>query len=120
MKNIPRISTGYENIFGFYSHAYKQLDGEWEVIKKIQKFDNDCVYTLVMYNATTDTYDMIEKQTAVCLSEKFGYGYNTDFMDSLKVGDKVENDLIQKFSIIFFITSLCEIIPLLGYFVLKI
>lgn len=94
--DIPRISTGYENIFGFYSHAYKQLDGEWEVIKKIQKFDNDCVYTLVMYNATTDTYDMVEKQTAVCLSEKFGYGYNTDFMDSLKVGDKVEDPVLYK------------------------
>lgn len=94
--DIPRISTGYENIFGKYSHAYKELKGDWKVVKKISKFENDLVYTLVLYQESTDTYDMIEKMSAVCLSEKFGYGYNTEFMDSLKEGDELTDPIMYK------------------------
>lgn len=94
--DIPRISGGYENAFGKYSHAYKQLEGDWKVVDKIRKFDNDSVYTLVLYQKSTDTYDMVEKQSAVCLSEKFGYGYNTEMMDSLNIGDEVTDPILYK------------------------
>lgn len=94
--DIARVQTGHENAFGKYSHAYKDLPGRWKIVDKILKFDNDTVYTLVVYNEDTDTYDMVEKQSARFIAEKFGYGYNTDFMDSLNVGDEVEDPIFYK------------------------
>lgn len=94
--DIARVQTGHEKAFGLYSHAYKDLEGRWKVIDKIQKFGDDSVYTLVVYNEDTDTYDMVEKKSARYIAEKFGFGYNTDFMDSLKVGDEVEDPIFYK------------------------
>ena len=87
--DIPRIMTGHENMFGYVSHPYKEIQGEWKVVNKIIK--SQYIYTLVLYNEKTDTYDMIEKRVGEALTEKFGYLYNTEFMDNLKVGSKVKN-----------------------------
>jgi hypothetical protein len=51
---------------------------------------------MVLYNKDTDTYDMIERQIAEDLTEKFGYMYNTDVMDALQVGETVSNKIIYK------------------------
>ena len=87
--DIPRVSTGHENMFGYVSHPYKEMKGDWKVVKKIVK--SDYIYTLVLYNEKTDTYDMVEKRVGEALTEKFGYLYNTEFMDKLKVGSRVKN-----------------------------
>ena len=94
--DIARVQTGHERAFGKYSHAYKELEGKWKVLDKICKFDNDTVYTLVLYNDETDTYDMVEKRSAHYIGEKFGYGYNTDFMDKVKVDDELEDPILYK------------------------
>ena len=94
--DIARVQTGHERAFGKYSHAYKELKGEWEVVDKIQKFGDDNVYMLILYNAETDTYDMIEKQQARYIAESFGYQYNTEGMDSLVVGDKTTDPILFK------------------------
>ena len=94
--DYPRISTGFENTFGRYSHGYKKLEGKWKVIDKIYKYKENGVYMLVLYNKDTDTYDMIEKVFAVGFAEKQGYVYNTKVMDSLQVGDKVEDIVLYK------------------------
>ena len=94
--DMPRILTGHENIFGKLSGGYKKLKGEWKVIDKINKFDDGSVYTLVLYNEKTDTYDMIERPIAENLVEKFGFVYNTEKMDSLNPGDKIKDDIIYK------------------------
>ena len=94
--DVARILTGHENIFGKLSGGYKKLDGEWEVIEKINKFSDGSVYTLVLYNAETDTYDMIERHIAENLVEKFGFVYNTEKMDSLNPGDKIKDEVIYK------------------------
>ena len=86
---VAHIMTGYENTFGKYNHAFKMLKGLWEVKDIIPKFGNNIVYMMVLYNEETDTYDMVEKQCAENLTEKFGYKYNTSVMDSLKIGDKI-------------------------------
>ena len=95
-----RIQTRYENVFGKYSSSYKRLDGSWEVVDKIHKFKNadgkSYVYMLVIYNKDTDTYDMIERNEAENLVEKFGYLYNNEVMDSLQVGDTVIDEVIYK------------------------
>lgn len=94
--DMPRILTGHENIFGKLSGGYKKLKGEWKVIDKINKFDDGSVYTLVLYNEKTDTYDMIERPIAENLVEKFGFVYNTETMDSLNPGDTIKDDIIYK------------------------
>lgn len=87
---IPRIFTGQENLIGKKSKGYKKLKGKWEVVKKIRKF-GDHIYSLVLYNAKEDKYDIIEKKPAEDLTEKFGYTYNCENMDLLQEGDIVEN-----------------------------
>ena len=93
---VPHIMAGYENVFGKYNHAFKWLDGLWEVKDIIPKFHTKDVYMMVLYNAETDTYDMVEKQEAENLTEKFGYSYKTDTMDSLNVGDYIGNTALYK------------------------
>lgn len=94
--DVPRILTGHENIFGELSGGYKRLDGKWKVVEKINKFADGSVYTLVLYNEETDTYDMIERHIAENLVEKFGFVYNTEKMDSLNPGDVIEDEVIYK------------------------
>ena len=106
--DVPRLQTGFENSVGKYNHAYKKLEGTWEVKQIIPKFsfpeemrnDPDIaknqIYTLVLYNKKTDTYDIIEKPIAENLTEKFGYVYNTDYMDSLSVGDRISDKVLYK------------------------
>lgn len=106
--DVPHLQTGFENSVGKYNHAYKKLNGTWEVKQIIPKFsfpeemmgdpntNRIQIYTLVLYNKKNDTYDIIEKPIAENLTEKFGYVYNTSFMDSLKVGDKITDDILYK------------------------
>ena len=87
--DFPRISTGHENMFGKISHPFKAVVGDWKVVNKIVK--SEYRYTLVLYNEKTDTYDMVEKKIGEALAEKFGYQYNTEVMDSVKVGTKLKD-----------------------------
>lgn len=94
--DVPRIQTGWERPLGKLNKAYKQLKGTWEVLDIIRKFKNGNIYTMVVYNRDTDTYDMIEKYTAEKLTEKFGFLYNTEEMDKLKVGDVITDKIIYR------------------------
>ncbi len=95
--DIPRVQTGFENIIGKYNTSYKKVNGAWTVEDIVYKFKNNkAIYTLILYNKMTDTYDMIEKKVAENLTEKFGYLYNTEKMDSLKVGDVIKDEIIYK------------------------
>ena len=94
--DVPHVLTGYENAFGKYNRSYKQLEGEWEVMDRIDKFGDGTIVTLVLYNAKTRTYDMIEKVVAEVKTEKFGFLYNTDTMDKLQVGDKITDPILYK------------------------
>ena len=90
--DIPHVLSGYENAFGKFSGAFKQLKGDWEVKQKIEKFST--VYSLVLYNKATDTYDIIERKEGEPLTEKFAFMYNNEKMDSLKVGDMITGNAI--------------------------
>lgn len=96
--DVPRLSTGWENPLGRLNEgeAYKKLYGKWEVRDVIKKFKNGEIYTLVLYNQEKKMWDMIEKPVAESLGEKYGFFYNTEKMDSLQVGDVVEDEVIYK------------------------
>lgn len=93
---VPHVMTGYENATGKFNHSFKMMNGIWEVKAIIPKFKSNLVYMMVLYNQETDTYDMVEKQIAENLTEKFGFAYNTDTMDSLKVGDRIADRPLYK------------------------
>ena len=94
--DVPKLQTGFENVIGQYNKAFHELKGTWVVKDIIKKFDNSIMYLVVLYNVDTDTYDIIEKPVAENLTEKFGYEYNTDYMDSLKPGMVVHNEYLYK------------------------
>ena len=103
--DVPRLQTGFENSIGEYNSAYKKLKGTWEVVEIIPKFtfEDDGpdtkrlqIYTIVLYNKKQDLYEMIEKPIAEDLTEKFGYVYNTDFMDTLSEGDRLTDPILYK------------------------
>lgn len=94
--DVPRIQTSYENVFGRYNKAYRKMEGTWTIEDKIDKFGNGLIYILVMYNKFTDTYDMIEKVVAENLTERFGYLYNNEKMDSLNVEDTIKDEIIYR------------------------
>lgn len=87
----PRILTGAENTFGKLSHGYKQADGDWKVLEKIQKYKDGNIYSIVLYNEETNTIDIIENPFAEDGPERFGYVYNSANMDSKNVGDVIHN-----------------------------
>lgn len=97
---VARIQTRYERLFGKFSSYYKKLEGSWEVVDKIHKYNiegkKSFVYMLVIYNKDTDTYDMIERTEAEDLVEKFGFLYNNEVMDNLEPGDVVVDDILYK------------------------
>lgn len=96
--DVPHVLTGNENIFGRLSDGYKKIEGEWKVVDKICKFgeNNDAIYTLVLYNEETDTYDMIEKRVAENLTEKFGTVYNTGVMDNMEIGETYKDPILYR------------------------
>ena len=94
--DVPHIQTGFENSFGKRNKSYTRMNGTWEVKDKIQKFRNGSIYTIVLYNKKLDKYEMIEKTIAENRTEKFGFVYNTEKMDSLKVGDIIQDEVITK------------------------
>lgn len=94
--DVPHIMTGYENIFGKESHGYKKMKGTWEIRKIIPKYQGKQVYCMFLYNPETNTWDVVEKQMAENLTEKFGFAYNTKVMDHLKEGDVIHDEVLYK------------------------
>ena len=94
--DVPHILTGWENLFGKESHGYKKMKGTWEVKKIIPKYEGKHVYAIFLYNAEKDLWDVVEKQIAENLTEKFGFAYNTAKMDSLHEGDVVQDEVLYK------------------------
>ena len=96
--DVPRLSAGWENSLGRLNknRAYKKLEGKWEVRDVIHKFKDGEIYTLVLYNPDEKKWDMIEKPVTESLGEKYGFFFNTEKMDSLDIGDVVEDEIIYR------------------------
>ena len=92
--DFPKLSTGYENTVGKNSTGYYKAKHQYEVVAKIPRFkngiDDDNLYFLFVYDRKNDYYDIIQKKVVEDLTEKFGYAYKTDVIDSKEVGDIIE------------------------------
>lgn len=108
---IPYVHTGHEKLIGKYSCAIERAKSNYEVVSKIVKFPNspNSIYTLVVYDKTNDTYDVIERKPGEKLTETYGYKY-ANKMDKYEPGDKIKKD-----SVLYHSTSYSEDGELWGY-----
>jgi DNA-directed RNA polymerase beta subunit len=92
--DFPFVFTHYENIVGKNSTGYYKAKSNLEIVDRIAKFENgiqdDHIYYMFVYDKDNDTYDIIEKKIVEDLTEKFGFSYNNENMDSKEIGDKVK------------------------------
>lgn len=94
---FPKVFTEFFNMVGEHSSGIQRARNNLEIKKKICKFKNDHIYILVVQNTDTGEYDIIEKKIVEDLTEKFGYVYNNESLDKLKVGSTVKKgDLLYK------------------------
>lgn len=92
--DFPRVFSGIENSFGRLCRGYKKVEGNWRVVKRIQKYTDGHIFAIVMFNDDTNTLDVIENPFAEDGPERFGYKYNYDNLDKLHEGDTVEDGTI--------------------------
>lgn len=110
--NPPLWFTRFEDQWSKYSSGYLELDGKWKVLVKINK--NDYNYVMIVKKIANSkkekidmkngkepkfkvgTYHVIFRTEAVWLTEKYGYKYNNEIIDSLEKGDVIEDEILYK------------------------
>lgn len=90
---IPLVFSGFENQLGQYSSGYSTLP-PFKVIHKFYR--NQYNYQLLIRYRDSKEYDIIYRTETHWLSEKYGYVWLNENMDSLEIGDKVNEDYIVK------------------------
>ena len=92
---IARVSTGYEKIYGDRSTSYYKSEKDFEIIHKIQKFDNnDIMYVLIVKERNSNSYDIIVRNEAESFAESSGIRINNATIDSKNIGDTIKTDEI--------------------------
>lgn len=90
---IARTSTGYEKLYGDRSTSYLKMDRDYEVIKKIQKFDNsDLVYALILKEIGKDYYHIVFRAEVESFAESSGVKINNTIIDSMTEGSRINKD----------------------------
>jgi len=94
--DIPKVFTNYENVVGGNSTGYYKAKEKLQVIDKIPRFEDgendNHLYLLFTYDKKHDRYDVITKKFVEDLTEKFGFAYINDNMDSKEIYDTIEKD----------------------------
>ena len=99
---IPYVSTGYENIFGEHSSALIKADRKWRVMAKIEKFSNKPGHQYYLFIIDeNNNMDVIERISYEYNTESYGFLYNNNYLDSLKINDTISKDDTIKKSISF-------------------
>ena len=97
------IETGYEIRFGDYSSSVTKAEYDYQVIAKISKysFAPNHHYWLIVKNLRTNELDLQERISYHHISEQYGYLYNNEYLDGLKVGDIIPNGQVVQKSLAF-------------------
>lgn len=88
----PLIFSGFENQVGEYSTGYKELTGNYTILKKIHK--NKYTYLMFIKDNVTGIHDVIYRNECFWLTEHYGYKFNNGLIDSLEPGDELEDSTI--------------------------
>ena len=97
------IETGYEIRFGDYSSSISRTDADYQVIAKISKysFAPNHHYWLILKNVKENKLDIQERISYEHITESYGFLYNNQYLDNLKVGDVIPNHTIIRKSLAF-------------------
>ena len=89
---FPRVFTNYENIVGEMSSSIYKAKNDVTVYKIIPKFEwaPKHIYTIFFYDEKKNKYSCMTKKISEELTEKFGYTFNNEMLDSLEEGDSVK------------------------------
>ncbi len=91
---FPRVFYNFENIVGKYSSGYYQCKSDLEIVDIIPRFEDGVhdkhLYTMIVYDKKKDMYGMIQKVNHENLTEKYGFSYDSEVIDSKSVGDTIE------------------------------
>lgn len=96
---FPYVYTGAENVMGEQSSFYEKTDKDYQVFGVVKKYEgllkgksNIALYFL--YSKDDDSYTVIERKAVENLTEKFGFEYNNDYIDSLSEGEKIHSGTV--------------------------
>lgn len=94
--SFPHVFTNNENLVGDSSIGYKKAKHDFEVIAKIPRFRDkpEHLYYLILFDKTTKEYIIQEKRNVESLTEKFGFEYNNEAMDTAEVGDVIKEGTV--------------------------
>lgn len=97
---VPIIQTGYETEFGRNSSSHIVNESDYVILSKIYKFEGkEDHYYLIVQDIHTGVYDIIERISYNYNTESYGFLWNNDRIDRLKVGDYLKQGEILKTSI---------------------
>ena len=95
--DVPYVSTGFENEFGYYSSSYEEAQKEYVVLAKIPKFKDRPLGHYFLIVADNLKLSVIERVSYKHLTESYGYLYNNETLDSLEIGSRIkEKNIIRK------------------------
>ena len=97
------VETGYEIRFGDLSSSVTSTDANYNVVSKISKFSfsPNHHYFLIMKDANSKHLDVVERTSYHHITQCYGYLYNNEVVDALKVGDFIPKDTIIQKSLAF-------------------
>ena len=88
---FPRVFTNYENEVGKYSSSYVKAEKDYEVVKKISKYENQPDYNyLLIVKDKENNYDVIQRTIGEKLTEDYCYMYHNEVIDSKSKGDSIK------------------------------
>jgi DNA-directed RNA polymerase beta subunit len=86
----PLVFSGFENQVGKFSTGYKEIKGDWKIIKKINK--NKYNYVLIVQNTEDkNQYDILYRTNDSWLTEHFGYKNKNEVMDKYSEDEIIPN-----------------------------
>lgn len=96
------FQTGYENEFGKHSSSFTVADQDYTVIAKIPKFsfNPDHHYYLII-KTNNNEYSVLERVSYKHITESYGFLYNNNSLDRLKVGSTIPQGKVVHKSLAF-------------------
>lgn len=96
---VACLTTGYENRYGELTSSIIIAQQEYQVVGKIEKFMDKpgFHYYLILWNQESSLLKMHEVISYKHIGESYGYRFNNEYADSLKIGDIIPpNNIIRK------------------------
>lgn len=102
-REIPYVMTGYEQRWGDRSSSVLKAEGNYEIVAKISKFEDNPqkYYYLITRDIRTNQLGVIERKEYIFSTETYGYQYDNSIIDRMEVSHEIPKDTIIRRSTAF-------------------